>query len=59
VYLDANGRMQSISTAFTDLGQDDEFRHVAAGRAAFRTCDLLDLRRRLDALLADSSVERT
>jgi Family of unknown function (DUF5372) len=58
VYVDAGGRMQSISTAFTDLGQDDEFRRIAAGRASFRTCDLLDLWRRLDALLAGRGMER-
>jgi hypothetical protein len=51
--------MQSIATAFTDLGQDDEFRRIAAGRAAFRTCDLVDLWRRLDAVLAGRGVERT
>jgi Family of unknown function (DUF5372) len=51
--------MQSISTAFTDLGQEDEFRRIAAGRAAFRTCDLLELWRRLDGRLADQGVERT
>jgi hypothetical protein len=59
VYLDDDGRMQSISTAFTNLGQDDEFRRIAAGRAAFRTCDLLDLWRRFDALLAGRGTERT
>ena len=59
VYLDADGRMQSISTAFTDLCRDDEFRRIAAGRAAFRTCDLLDLWRRLDALLAGRGLEGT
>jgi hypothetical protein len=58
VYVDADGRMQSIATAFTDLGQEDEFRRIAAGRAAFRTRDLLELCRRVDALLADRGLER-
>jgi len=37
----------------------DEFRCVAAGRAAFRTCDLLDLCRRLDVLLAGEDDRQT
>jgi hypothetical protein len=52
VYLNDSGRQQSISLAFTDLCQEDEFRRIAAGRAAFRTADLLDLCRRLDVLLS-------
>ena len=59
VYLNDNARIQSISVAFTDLGKEDEFRRIAAGRAAFRTCDLLDLWRRLDGLLAGRGMERT
>jgi Family of unknown function (DUF5372) len=55
--LNDNGRTRSIS-AFTDLGKEDEFRRIAAGRAAFRTCDLLDLWRRLDGLLAGRGMER-
>jgi uncharacterized protein DUF5372 len=51
VYLNDGGRVQSISAAFTDIGQEDDFRRIAAGRAAFRSCDLLELCRRLDALL--------
>lgn len=53
VFLNSGGRMQSIAAAFTDIGQEDEFRRIAAGRAAFRTCDLLDLCRRIDVLLSD------
>ena len=44
--------MQSIPAAFTNIGQQDEFRRIAAGRAVFRTSDLVDLCRRLDVLLA-------
>jgi hypothetical protein len=51
VYLDDDGRKQSISIALTDIGQGDEFRRVAAGRAMFRTGDLLDLRARLDTIM--------
>jgi hypothetical protein len=53
IYLDDDGRKQSISVAFTDIGPEDEFRRIAAGRAAFRTCDLVDLCRRLEAILAE------
>lgn len=53
VYLNDSGQVRSISVAFTDIGQEDEFRRIAVGRAAFRTGDLLDLCRRLDVLLAD------
>jgi hypothetical protein len=52
LYLNDSGRPQSISVAFTDLCQEDEFRRIAAGRAVFRTGDLLDLCRRLDVLLS-------
>jgi hypothetical protein len=52
VYLDDDGRKRSISAAFTDIGQDDEFRRVAAGRAMFRTGDLLDLSARLETIMA-------
>jgi Family of unknown function (DUF5372) len=55
VYLNDDGRQQSIPTAFTDLAQEDGFRRIAAGRAAFRTCDLLNLCRRLAVLLHDDS----
>ena len=55
VFLDDEGRKQSISLAFTDLSPDDEFRQVANGRAAFRASDLLALRLHLDALLSFDS----
>ena len=59
VYLNDSGRTQSIPAAFTDIAEVDEFRCVAAGRAAFRTCDLLDLCRRLDVLLAGEDDRQT
>lgn len=58
VYLDDDGCKQSISTTFTDIAQEDEFRRIAAGRAAFRTCDLLELCRRLDAVLASEPANK-
>ena len=58
VYLNDSGRVQSISAAFTDIGQEDDFRRIAAGRAAFRSCDLLELCRRLDALLCVLAARR-
>ncbi len=51
MYLDEEGRAVFVSLAFTDLAPEDEFVRVAAGRCAFRTQDLLELRRRLDVLL--------
>jgi len=36
----------------------DEFRRIAAGRAVFRTCDLLDLCRRLDVILSDKDTSK-
>jgi len=56
VYLDDDGRKQSIPTTFTDIAQEDEFRRIAARRAVFRTSDLLELCRRLDAVLAGQAV---
>jgi hypothetical protein len=50
VYLDRAGRLRWIASAWTDLEPTDEFRLVAAGRAAFRTVDLLELCRTLDRL---------
>ena len=57
VYLDDDGRQRSIAIALTDLCPEDEFRHVAAGRAMFRTRDLLALRRRLEAIEAMLAVK--
>jgi hypothetical protein len=57
VYLNDDGRQQSISIALTDLGPEDEFRRVAAGRAMFRTRDLLELSDRLEALEAILAAE--
>jgi Family of unknown function (DUF5372) len=50
VYAGDDGRLRTISTAFTDLAPADEFRLMAGGRAAFRTIDLMTLRELLDRL---------
>jgi hypothetical protein len=50
VYLDRAGRLRWIASAWTELDPMDEFRLVAAGRAAFRTADLLELWRILNRL---------
>jgi hypothetical protein len=43
VYEGPNGRLCTIASAWTDIDPVDEFRQVAAERAAFRTVDLLAL----------------
>ena len=43
VYVGPNGRLCTIASAFTDVDPVDDFRLVAADRAAFRTVDLLAL----------------
>ena len=40
VYLDRDGRLRSVSADLTDIDPPDEFRRVAAGRAAFHPTDL-------------------
>jgi hypothetical protein len=50
VYEDQNGRLCTIASAWTDIEPADEFRLVAADRAAFRTIDLLALCDALDRL---------
>jgi Family of unknown function (DUF5372) len=52
VYSDKDNRLCFISAAWTDIDLEDEFRRIAGGRAAFRTCDLLALHRLLDDLTA-------
>jgi hypothetical protein len=50
VYAGDDGRLCTIASAFTDIDPTDEFRLAAAGRAAFRTTDLLTLCEALDRL---------
>jgi len=48
VYRGPEGALRTITAALTDVDPPDEFRRVAAGRAAFRTADLLELGAVLD-----------
>jgi hypothetical protein len=50
VFVGDDGRFCTIASAFTDIDTMDEFRRIAAGRAAFRTADLLALFDALDRL---------
>lgn len=52
VYRAADGTLPSIATAMTDMAQADAFQRIAAGRAAFRMVDLMDLVVLLDRLSA-------
>lgn len=42
-FHDGAGRLRSIPASWTDVVADDAFNVVAAGRAAFRTQELLEL----------------
>jgi hypothetical protein len=44
-FHDGAGRLRSIPASWTELVADDAFNVVAAGRAAFRTQELLELTR--------------
>jgi hypothetical protein len=50
VYEGPNRRLCTIASAWTDIDPVDEFRRIAADRAAFRTADLLALCDALDRL---------
>ena len=50
VYAGEDGRLCTIASALTDIDPVDEFRLVAADKAAFRTVDLLALCEALDRL---------
>ena len=43
IYRASDGTLPTIAAALTDFELPDAFRRVAAGRAAFRTVDLLAL----------------
>lgn len=49
-YHDESGRLHSLPTAWTNLAPIDPFVSLAAGRAAFRVSDLLELSRLLASL---------
>jgi Family of unknown function (DUF5372) len=56
IYRASDGTLPTIAAALTDFELPDAFRRVAAGRAAFRTVDLLalwDVLRRLAKRMDD------
>jgi hypothetical protein len=57
IYRAADGTLPTIAAAMTDMEQPDAFRRVAAGRAAFRTADLLALLTLLDRISAPVEAE--
>jgi hypothetical protein len=57
VYASDDGRLRTISTAFTDVATLDEFRFVAGGKAAFRTVDLITLCELLDGISAHKGAD--
>ena len=50
IYRASDGTLPTIAAALTDVVSPDPFRRMAAGRAAFRTVDLLGLRVLLDQI---------
>ncbi|MER8438818.1 Y4bD/Y4pK family protein [Mesorhizobium sp. M1312] len=57
IYRAADGSLPTIAAAMTDMEKPDAFRRVAAGRAAFRTSDLLDLLTLLDRISAPAEAD--
>jgi hypothetical protein len=51
IYRASNGTLPSIAAAFTDMDPPTAFDRIAAGRAAFRTVDLLGLCDLIDQFL--------
>jgi Family of unknown function (DUF5372) len=49
-FHDSNGRLQSVSTSWTNAAAVDAFVVVAAGRSLFRVVDLLELSQRIQAV---------
>lgn len=47
-YYDPSGKLKSLLTNVTDVGPQDAFEAVSAGRSAFRVDDLLEVRRIFD-----------
>ena len=54
IYRAADGTLPTIAARLTDMEAPDAFRRVAAGRAAFRTIDLLRLVTLLDQITAST-----
>jgi hypothetical protein len=47
-FQDRDGRLHSLPMSWTDLGADDPFVAVAAGRSQFRVADLIELAKQID-----------
>ncbi len=54
-FHDDQGRLKALSAGWTSIGPDDPFVRISAGRAAFRTVDLMKLVVLLDGLQEESS----
>ncbi len=54
-FHDDQGRLRSLSAGWTSIGSDDPFVAVSAGRAAFRTADMVELVVLLDRLQEERS----
>jgi hypothetical protein len=50
MYYDANGRLCSMLTSWTDIPEGDLFTQLSAGQSWFRIDDLLCLRALIDEL---------
>ena len=48
-FVDEDGVQRSLPRAWTDAADVDAFVVVAAGRSAFRVCDLIELAELLEA----------
>jgi hypothetical protein len=48
-FYDEQGRLRGLPSAWTDRAPADPFVVVAAGRSAFRVCDLLELAEYVEA----------
>ena len=55
-FLDPAGQVQRLPAAWTDIGGEDPFVVVAAGRSPFRVTDLLQLAEMIDRLDADQEM---
>ncbi|MFZ3139117.1 DUF5372 family protein [Polaromonas sp.] len=55
MYFDAQGRLRSLPAAWTDIDPPDVRTQAAAGRAAFRSDDLLQLASLIDEISTQPS----
>jgi len=50
MFFDAQGRLRSLLTSWTDVDEPDAFTQCSAGRSWLRTDDLLHLRALVDEI---------